>query len=60
VYYVSVPDELTQRWAELSISIQPDVQRFNQAVQNYNEAIAMFPANLLARVFKYKPGRRLE
>jgi LemA protein len=60
VYYVSVPDELTQRWAELSISIQPDVQRFNQAVQNYNEAIALFPANLLAQAFKYKPGRKLE
>jgi LemA protein len=60
VYYVSVPAELTQRWAELGIAIQPDLQRFNQSVLNYNEAIAMFPATLMARLFKFKPGRILE
>jgi LemA protein len=59
VYYVSVPPELTQRWAELGISIQPDIERFNQAVENYNEAIAMFPAVLLARLFHFKAGRIL-
>ena len=60
VYYVSVPAELTQHWRELGIAIQPDLQRFNQAVRLYNEAIAMFPAVLLARIFKYKAGRVLE
>ena len=60
VYFVSVPAELTQRWTELSISIQPDWQRFNQAVSQYNEAIDMFPANLMARLFKFTPGRTLE
>jgi hypothetical protein len=60
VYYVSVPAELTQRWAELGIAIQPDLQRFNQSVLNYNEAIGMFPATLMARTFKFKPGRILE
>ena len=60
VYYVSVPDELTQRWKELGISIQPDLQRFNQAVTTYNEAIDMFPAMWMARLFKFKPGRILE
>jgi len=60
VYYVSVPPELIQRWAELSIAIQPDLQRFNQAVQNYNEAIAMFPASWMARAFHFTPGRILE
>jgi len=59
VYYVSVPPELTQRWAELGISIQPDIERFNQAVEHYNEAIAMFPAVLLARLFHFKAGRIL-
>jgi len=59
VYYVSVPVELTQRWTELSISIQPDLERFNQAVLRYNEAIAMFPALLMARLFAFKPGRTL-
>jgi hypothetical protein len=60
VYYVSVPAELTQRWAELSISTQPDLQRFNQTVMTYNEAIEMFPATWMARIFKFKPGRILE
>lgn len=60
VYYVSVPSELTQRWIELGISIQPDLQRFNQAVLTYNEAIDLFPAILMARFLKYKPGRILE
>lgn len=60
VYYVSVPTELTQQWRELGIAIQPDLQRFNQAVLVYNDAIAMFPAVLLARIFKYKAGRILE
>jgi len=54
-----VPVELTQRWTELSISIQPDLERFNQAVLRYNEAIAMFPALLMARLFAFKPGRTL-
>lgn len=60
VYYVSVPAELTQRWTELGISIQPDWQRFNQAVSQYNDAIDMFPASLMARLFKFTPGRILE
>jgi hypothetical protein len=60
VYYVSVPAELMQRWAELSIAIQPDLQRFNQAVDNYNQAIDMFPASLMARAFHFTPGRILE
>ena len=60
VYYVSVPESLTQRWSELGISLQPDLQRFNQTVLAYNEAIALFPACWMARALKYKPGRILE
>ena len=60
VYYVSVPESLTQRWSELGIALQPDLQRFNQTVLAYNEAIALFPASLMARGLKYKPGRILE
>ena len=60
VYYVSVPESLTQRWSELGISLQPDLQRFNQTVLAYNEAIALFPASWMARALKYKPGRILE
>jgi hypothetical protein len=60
VFYISVPPDLMQRWTELGISIQPDLQRFNQSVLNYNDGIAMFPASVMARGFKYKPGRILE
>ncbi len=60
VFYISVPPDLMQRWTELGISIQPDLQRFNQSVLKYNDGIAMFPASVMARVFKYKPGRILE
>jgi LemA protein len=60
LYYVTVPVELRQRWTELSIAIGPDAQRFDQAVTDYNQAIAEFPASWLARVFKYQPGRTLE
>lgn len=34
-------------------------QLFNQAVQHYNEAIAQFPARVLAWAFGFKPGRTL-
>ena len=60
VYYISVPEELTRRWSELGIAIQPDLQRFNQTVQTYNEAISLFPASWMARLLKFKPGRMLE
>ena len=60
VYYVSVPQELTQRWTELGFAVQSEVQRFNQAVLAYNAAIDQFPASLLARWLKYFPGRPLE
>lgn len=60
VYYISVPEELTRRWSELGIAIQPDLQRFNQTVQTYNEAITLFPASWMARLLKFKPGRMLE
>ncbi len=59
-YYVSVPAELTTRWKELTIVVQPDIQRFNQTVQNYNDAIHLFPASMMARALKFTSGRPLE
>jgi hypothetical protein len=44
----------------LTIVVQPDIQRFNQAVQNYNEAIDLFPASWMARALKFTSGRPLE
>jgi LemA protein len=47
---------LQQRWQAQRLLVQPDTQRFNQAVEQYNQAIAEFPAVLLARLFKFRPG----
>jgi len=38
---------------------QAATEHFNQAVSRYNEAIAQFPAALLAWVFGFHPGRGL-
>ncbi len=35
--------------------IQPELQRFNHAVENYNLAIAQFPALFLARSLRFEP-----
>jgi hypothetical protein len=56
VYYVSVPDALKQRWLELDLLVQPEVQRFNAAITDYNQAIAQYPAALLAKVFQFHPA----
>jgi LemA protein len=59
VYYVSVPDQLKQRWIELDLLVQPEVQRFNLAIDEYNNAIAQYPAALLAKVFQFHPAAQL-
>jgi LemA protein len=59
VYYITVASELQSRWAELDVLIQPDVERYNEAVIHYNAAIAQFPALLLARLFSFHPASPL-
>ena len=56
VYYVSVPEPLKQRWLELDVLVQPEVQRFNAAIEDYNQAIAQYPAALLAKIFQFHPA----
>jgi hypothetical protein len=51
-----VPDALKQRWLELDLLVQPEVQRFNAAITDYNQAIAQYPAALLAKVFQFHPA----
>lgn len=60
VYYVSVPDELKQRWQELGVLTQPDMERFNQAIVDYNAAISQVPANFLAKTFQFEPAHILQ
>ena len=56
VFFLSVPEALRQRWHELGVVIAPELVKFNQALMEYNEAIALFPSTLLARLLKFKPG----
>lgn len=52
-----LPDTMTLRWAQLALQTHTATQQFNQAVDRYNEAIAQFPAVLLAWLFGFRPGR---
>jgi LemA protein len=52
-----LPDTVTSRRAQLALQTHAATQQFNQAVVRYNEAIAQFPAVLLAWLFGFKPGR---
>lgn len=59
VYYISVPDALKQRWLELDLLVTPELQRFNAAITDYNQAIAQYPAALLAKLFQFHPASLL-
>lgn len=52
-----LPDTVTLRRAQLALQTHAATQQFNQAVARYNDAIAQFPAVLLAWLFGFKPGR---
>jgi LemA protein len=54
-----LPDTVTLRRAQLGLQAHAAVDQFNAAVLRYNEAIAQFPAVLLAWLFGFKPGRGL-
>lgn len=54
-----LPDDLNGERQQLVRMAQAATEHFNQAVTNYNEAIAQFPAVLLARLFGFRPARGL-
>ncbi len=56
VYYIHMPDSLKQRWLELDLLVQPELNRFNEAIAEYNQAINQYPAALLAALFQFKPA----
>ena len=60
IYAVGITESLCLRWQELGVLIQPDRQRFNETIAAYNEAIAEFPALLIARSFKFTPAQGLQ
>jgi LemA protein len=52
-----LPDTVTSRRAQIVMQTQGATDHFDQAVARYNDAIAQFPAVLLALLFGFKPGR---
>jgi len=54
-----LPDTLLLRRAQLLLQAHAATENFNSAVVRYNEAIAQFPALLLAWLFGFKPARAL-
>jgi LemA protein len=54
-----LPDTLLLRRAQVLLQAHAATETFNNAVTRYNEAIAQFPALLLAWLFGFKPARAL-
>ena len=54
-----LPDDLSSERQQLVRMASAATEHFNQAVANYNEAIAQFPAILLAWLFGFQPARGL-
>jgi LemA protein len=54
-----LPDNFSGERAQLVRMAQAATEQFNQAVANYNAAIAQFPAVLLAWLFGFQPARGL-
>ncbi|HSV37016.1 MAG TPA: LemA family protein [Ramlibacter sp.] len=52
-----LPDTVTAQRAQLALQTHAATNQFNHAVARYNEAIAQFPAVLLAWLFGFKAGR---
>jgi LemA protein len=55
----SVPESLSVLWQHMEMQSQLARDRFNQAVERYNAAIAQFPALLVAWMYGLRPARRL-
>jgi LemA protein len=52
-----LPEAVTAQRAQLMLQTHVAIDQFDRAVSRYNEAIAQFPAVLLAWLFGFKPGR---
>lgn len=53
----ALPASLQSQWEQLASQVDIARTEFNGRVVNYNEAIAQFPALLLAWVFGFKPAQ---
>jgi LemA protein len=48
------------QWQDQRLLSQPLRRAFNLAVEQYNQAIAMWPATLVARLFQFAPAGQLQ
>ena len=53
----ALPDTLQLRWQQTAAHVKDDAGMFNQQVDAYNDAIAQFPALLVASLFSFRPAR---
>lgn len=49
-----LPEPLQQQWQHISLQAEAARAEFNRRVSAYNEAIGLFPARLLARLFRFR------
>lgn len=54
-----VPASLPSQWSVLCHQEMLPLHGFNNALQAHNQAVALFPALLLARLLGFRPGRLL-
>lgn len=52
-----LPPSFQVQWEQLTFQVERARSEFNQSVINYNEAKNQFPANLLAKIFGFKPAQ---
>lgn len=55
-----LPDTVLARRAQVSMQANAAVEQFDLAVARYNQAIAQFPAAVLAWLFGFKRGRGMQ
>ena len=55
-----LPDTVIARRAQVSMQANAAVEQFDLAVARYNQAIAQFPAAVLAWLFGFKRGRGMQ
>ena len=55
-----LPESVRQQWQDQRLLAQPLRRAFNLSIDQYNQAIAQWPASLVARVFHFQPALGLQ
>ena len=55
-----LPEPARTQWQEQRLLSQPLRRGFNASVEQYNDAIAQFPANIVAKLFHFDPAAVLQ